>query len=178
MKKYVILMKDKQTQQAYFYNFDDGYVYRDDQTGMESSSRKGAAVGAFVGMLCSGILGTLGGVHMPALAPLVCAVSGLLLGMFTYVIVNQKVFFRIENRLMMSKEHMVPLYEAGSPFRRSYLWTTIGFGLFCVGAAAMLLVIHKRILVICVILSWWVMGIMVWGIRPILQMRLRKWLYE
>lgn len=178
MKNHMILMKDNRTGQAYFYDFGDGCVYRDDQTKLQKTAGIGASLGALVGVLSVGMLGTLGSVHMAKLAPLLCAVSGLLLGMLTYMILNKKSFLRPENRYVMTKEQIRALYESGQAYRRSYFWMCIWFGLFSIGVAAFLLVVHQWALVICTILSWWVMGIMVWGIRPILQIKLRKWLYQ
>ena len=83
-----------------------------------------------------------------------------------------------ESRQVSGIEQIRMLYEAGAAYRRSYLWMCIGFGVFSIGAAAFLFVVQEWALVICVILSWWVMGVMVWAIRPVLQVRLRKCLYQ
>lgn len=178
MKNYVLLMKDQQTQLAYFYNMDDGYVYIDYQKEVAQGAGKGAMLGSAVGILCSGILGALGSIRLPKLAAVICVVSGLLLGICSYMLLNHNSFSGVENRQLLTKEQIAQLYEQGKAFRRSYLWMMIGFGAFSIAAAAFLFAVHKVILIICVILAWWIMGIMICGIRPILQMRIRKWLKD
>ncbi len=174
----MILSKNEKTGIAYFYNFADGCVYQDDQSKLQKFAGWGASLGAFCGMLCMGALGAIGSMKLVSLTPFLCAVSGFVLGLLTYAILNRMSYFRPEIRQVLSKEQIRMLYEAGAAYRRSYLWMCIGFGAFSIGAAAFLFLVHEWILVICVILSWWVMGIMVWAIRPGLQIQLRKWLYQ
>lgn len=178
MKNFVILMKDNQSGQAYFFDFEDGVVYRDDQSKLQEASSRGASLGVFVGMICIGVLGGVGSICLPKILPFVCTVCGFILGLLTYYILNQKSYLNPEYRQALSKEQILELYEAGKGYRKSYFGLCIGFGLFSVGASAFLFVLQEWILVICVFLSWWVMGIMIWGIRPGLLMKLRKWLYQ
>ena len=178
MKNYVILSKNEATGIAYFYNFADGCVYQDNQGKLKETAGWGASLGAFAGMVCMGGLGALGSMKLVSLAPFLCAASGWILGLITYALLNRMSYFPPESRQVLGIEQIRMLYEAGAAYRRSYFWMSIGFGVFSIGAAAFLFVVQEWALVICVILSWWVMGVMVWAIRPVLQIRLRKCLYQ
>ena len=179
MKEYAFVCKDEERQISFFYNFEDGCVYSNDVRVNTNIINKVSWSGAVVAVFAYPFVGN----WSLTLEPVYVVSSIILLGIIASLIIRpvliskSESYFIEQNRQSLTFITLKDMYSKGMEFRKQYVKLEIGMVLFALACTIALTYLRMNVFMYwCMVALWCCVGILVWAIRPICSLKLKKYL--
>lgn len=179
MVNYILLCKDETSQISYFFNMDDEAVYSDQKKADNHVYKKTAKYGAIIALFMYPIIRSAEAwcVEVPGVLCIQITILGLLIGwaVTLFMIKLSEAYFIPENKMDMSKAEIRNLYIMGKGFRKKYNGVFIGLCVFSIiSMYALSYFAMNTYRFWCCVLLWSIVGILLWGRRPLCMYRFKK----